>query len=126
MFRLLIRLKAKISPPLPLSRTPLHVAVDIGHYKLARVILQDSQHFGDSKNERDTNGQTPLHLAAKNGDSGMVALLIKFNANFNIRDVDGRTPNDVALLHNCNEEVIEQFGFEDMIVKFRGSKRSSL
>lgn len=55
----------------------------------------------------------------------MVALLIKFNANLHIRDKNGMTAKEIALSVNPNEEVIEQFNFEDMIHKPRTSDLSS-
>jgi ankyrin repeat protein len=50
----------------------------------------------------DTN-ETPLHLAAKNGDYGMVVLLIKLGANDTIRDNFGRKARDVASAYNHSE-----------------------
>jgi hypothetical protein len=116
---------AVIRPAIADSRTCLHIAVQLGHYRLTRAILQYTLGTEDLKNAPDAFGQTPLHIAAQKGDAGMVALLLKFNADPHPKDRNGRTPKELALLNNCEEDVIEQFGFEDMIEKHRGATRRS-
>ncbi len=49
-------------------------------------------------NTQEGNGWTALHSAAKAGSTGAIQLLLKNNANPNIRDVTGRTAYDQAEL----------------------------
>ena len=47
-------------------------------------------------NIKGSNGETPLHKAAKNGHVDMVKLLISNGANKNIKNNDGKTAKDIA------------------------------
>src|SRR5687768_14649938 len=40
---------------------------------------------------------TPLHIAVKNGNIEIAKLLIKSNANLNIKDTSGNTPLNLAI-----------------------------
>jgi tRNA A-37 threonylcarbamoyl transferase component Bud32 len=106
-------------PPLPNGESPLHAAVRLGHYQLARLILREKHAFCNLKNSKDRNGQTPLHIATSDGNAEMVALLLKYNCQINIRDNLGRTPVDLAQSSHGNniDEIIEQFTCKEIIVK---------
>ena len=43
--------------------TPLHYAVDGGHFQVVEVLIKSIQNVAD-KNVGDINGWTPLHVAA--------------------------------------------------------------
>lgn len=47
-------------------------------------------------NAPDYEGNSPLHVAAANGDYDLVKLLLKFGASPNQQDVDGATPLHIA------------------------------
>ena len=78
-----------------------------GHFRLTKTILQDRKSFPNYKNGGDSNGWTPLHLAAMKGDPDMVSLLIKYNSQIEVRDNKGRTPKDLAILNNHGEDILD-------------------
>ncbi len=81
------------------------------------MILRDTKTYPNFKNSTDALGRTPIHIAAQHGHADIVAVLLKFNANYNIRDRSGKTPKETAIACNQNEEVIDQFNIEDIFTK---------
>lgn len=71
------------------TRPPLHLAAEQGAApdirRLARV-------FPRGLNLQDSDGATPLHIAASLGHHNTVRALVKAGANMNIQDSAGRTP----------------------------------
>ena len=57
-------------------------------------------------NVQTTGGWTALHLACRNATKATVDLLLKYNANIQLRDNNGRTPFHFAAL-NDNQELIK-------------------
>ena len=55
------------------GKTPLHVAVNRGHFEIVKLLLEKIE--GD-KNPEDLKGKTPLHFAVINGDYEIVKLLL--------------------------------------------------
>ena len=51
---------------------------------------------GSNVNQRDENGQTPLHYAAQRGATEVAQTLIDRGASLNVKDKDGRTPLHLA------------------------------
>ncbi len=47
-------------------------------------------------NERDEKGRTPLHIAARHGNSEAVTALVNSGANSKAKTKDGKTPFDLA------------------------------
>ena len=54
-------------------------------------------------NVRDSDGQTPLHLAAERGQKEAVKLLLDHGANTNLQANDGDTPLHRSLIEKNNE-----------------------
>lgn len=54
--------------------SPLHIAVQTRNAKLAELLFDRQD--GAEVDTEDASAQTPLHYSAKNGDLGMVKLLI--------------------------------------------------
>ena len=94
------------------GNTPLHIAVRNGDTETARLLLSYYDHiyqknplylaarYGQIKpaqslllpNIKNSSGLTPLHLAAQNGHTEIVQLLLQNNADPNIQDNNGDTP----------------------------------
>lgn len=51
---------------------------------------------GANPNVTDKDGNTPAHIAAKNGHFFILADLEEYNADFSIKNNDGKTPGDLA------------------------------
>ena len=64
-------------------------------------------------------GRTALHIAAEAGSSDLVALLLKYNANRNLRNKELKTPYDIAVESQAElaDEIIEQLSIEDYLSK---------
>jgi ankyrin repeat protein len=72
-----------------LRRTPLWYAVSVGSISRVKLLLATGKVCIDSQ---DVDGRTPLAVAVKQLDYGMVQLLLEKNANVNAKDNKGRTP----------------------------------
>ncbi len=51
-------------------------------------------------NQVNIHGQSPLHIATKNGHCKLVEYLLQHGANINLKDFYGRTPLHYAVLYN--------------------------
>ncbi|KAJ6812316.1 acyl-CoA-binding domain-containing protein 1-like [Iris pallida] len=74
------------------GRTPLHWAVDRGHFSVADMLLQRNADV----NAKDNEGQTPLHYAAVCEREAIAELLVKHNADPDTKDIDGNSPGDLC------------------------------
>jgi len=54
---------------------------------------------GFNVKEKDGKGQTPLHIAAVNGNKNMLSRLLRNGADINARDKNGHTPADLLKIH---------------------------
>ena len=117
VFKYCYQRNAVILPSLEKGRTILHRATELRHYDFTWKILRDNKIFKQNLNEQDIEGCTALHIAVANYDSDLVALLLKYNAKKDIKDIQGHSPVDLAL--SCNnpkiQSIIEQFSIEDCV-----------
>lgn len=70
------------------EQTPLHLAVEDGDIKLAKLCLDK----GANVNAHKVNMSTPLHLAATGGDLEIVKMLIEHDANIEAKNASQETP----------------------------------
>ena len=71
--------------------TPLHFAAIRGYVEMGNLLLDS----GANINDRDDNGQTPLHLAINNGNFDFVSILLfrpSSNIDLAIKDMKGLFP----------------------------------
>lgn len=82
-----------------MCRLPIHVAMSCGKEKVVLLLVEN---FGVSPNISDMNrGKTLLHKACSIGNVNLViTLIIKHEADVNVKDNQNYTPLQVAVLHN--------------------------
>lgn len=99
---------ARTPPPMPSMRVvratdlhSLHDAVEAGHDEAVREMLRR----GDAPDDcgSDVAGETPLHVAAERGLTGIVAQLLAAGASPSARSNDGCTPLHLVA-HCCDTE----------------------
>ncbi|KAM0545028.1 hypothetical protein ACHAPJ_011538 [Fusarium lateritium] len=78
--------------------TGLHAAVYLGETRWALTIINSAADTQMCLNATCSDGQTPLHWAAKYGRELMVELLVQKGADLNVRDRNGDSPLHVALM----------------------------
>lgn len=79
----------------------VHSAVQCGHVEMVKCLL--GMNMLNEKNIKDSNGDTPLHIAIKRNDIKMIDLLLhcKFgNAMLEVQDKDRNTPFNLSILQN--------------------------
>ncbi|ESQ54482.1 hypothetical protein EUTSA_v10025574mg [Eutrema salsugineum] len=74
------------------GRTPLHWAIDRGHFNIAKVLVDNKADV----NAKDNEGQTPLHYAVVCDRESIAEFLVKQKANTASKDNDGNSPLDLC------------------------------
>jgi ankyrin repeat protein len=69
--------------------------------RIAQILIQ----VGVNINVKNSDGNTPLHLAV-GGSSALISLLIQVGANINVKNSDGNTPLMLAIASNDNQNAI--------------------
>ncbi|XP_055307327.1 platelet-derived growth factor receptor alpha-like [Sitodiplosis mosellana] len=91
------------------SWTPLHLAAENDHVKVAEILIN----HGAEVDAKNINKSVPLHVASKNGHVKVAEMLIKHDANVNVTDEFGFTPLHLAASNgdkNMVEFLIEKGG----------------
>jgi ankyrin repeat protein len=70
---------------------------------------------GTNVNTRDTNHNTPLHLASYCQDLKLIRLLLNHGANVNVQNTDGQTPLHVVFLLSAYSE--DSFGIVQLLLE---------
>eukprot|EP00245_Coleochaete_scutata_P012323 TRINITY_DN475_c0_g2_i1.p1 TRINITY_DN475_c0_g2~~TRINITY_DN475_c0_g2_i1.p1 ORF type:complete len:396 (+),score=116.29 TRINITY_DN475_c0_g2_i1:113-1189(+) len=88
------------------GRTALHFACGYGEVKCSEALLE----AGAAVDAVDKKNNTALHYAAGYGRQECVEILLKSGASVTMRNLDGKTPTDVAKLNNQKEvlKLLEQ------------------
>lgn len=84
----------------------LHAPVEYRNQTLLELLLVSAA--AGLVNAPDFLGRTPVHLAATNGDIGMLQTLLKFSPNLivlNCQDIDGFAPLHCAVKNHTSEAV---------------------
>ena len=68
----------------------------MSHYPIPHSYGFTVTHAGALVNARDHRKRTPLHVAAEEGEEGVIAVLLEKKADVNVTDLDGNTPLDLA------------------------------
>lgn len=127
LFKQLAEAGAKIFPGLEGGNSVLHFAVKLGHAGIVKTILRERRLFPNLKNARDHRGKTALHLAAEACNAELVALLLKYNCQPDIKDNQGLTPKEAVepLKHPLTREIIEQLCVEDRMLQSKPNDSGS-
>uniref|UniRef100_A0ABD2W2E2 Uncharacterized protein n=1 Tax=Trichogramma kaykai TaxID=54128 RepID=A0ABD2W2E2_9HYME len=101
----------QIDAPDTLGNTPLHIAVDSRHHKVANLLMRK----GADPRLANFKGMTPLHLCCKRkGDIDMLKMLLQVSAEekrplqIDARDQKGDTPLQYALAQGCSRQMIRE------------------
>uniref|UniRef100_A0A8C1S754 Caskin-2 n=1 Tax=Cyprinus carpio TaxID=7962 RepID=A0A8C1S754_CYPCA len=83
------------------KKTPLDLACEFGRVKVAQLLLSSNMVAslleGDRKDGSDSNCNTPLHLAARNGHKDVIRLLLKAGIDINRTTKAGTALHEAAL-----------------------------
>ncbi|XP_057202676.1 caskin-2 isoform X6 [Triplophysa rosa] len=83
------------------KKTPLDLACEFGRVKVAQLLLNSNMVAslleGDQKDASDSNCNTPLHLAARNGHKDIIRLLLKAGIDINRSTKAGTALHEAAL-----------------------------
>lgn len=78
---------------------PLHFAVLGKSLANAKILLG----AGANANQRDNNGNTPMHIAVANKDLPLVRLLDEFNADARVPNVNEESAIDLAITEDIKD-----------------------
>jgi len=106
MVELLLQRGADVSAKDDTGGTALHLAAQNGFLSIAEVLLKYKANL-HARNSKSNGEQSPLHLAAKNGNATLVGFLLANGDDPNRRDAGGQTPLHVAAAQGRNG-VLEQ------------------
>lgn len=83
------------------KKTPLDLACEFGRAKVAQLLLSSNMVAslleGDRRDASDSNCNTPLHLAARNGHKDVIRLLLKAGIDINRTTKAGTALHEAAL-----------------------------
>ncbi|RZC80984.1 hypothetical protein C5167_043561 [Papaver somniferum] len=98
------------------GRSPLHWAVDCGHFDMVELLLSKNADV----NAQDNEGQTPLHYAAMCDREAIAEVLVKQNADTDVKDNDGSSASDFC---ESNWSWLRKQMLSLLILRFCGSSR---
>lgn len=90
---LLEELPVQVSRKDSKGRTAMHLAAEGNHAEVAQLLLAQGRAPPDT---RDAQGRTPLMIAAESGHARTARVLMRFGANSEAEDRDGRTAISLA------------------------------
>ena len=94
--------KVEINTPDKEGMLPIHYAVKYRHPKTVAMLVSANNDINAKEN---SFGNTPLHLAAINGDAWSYKILLKNGANTNITNNNNKKPLDYAIKYGHTDVV---------------------
>mmetsp|Transcript_23508 Transcript_23508/g.40201 ORF Transcript_23508/g.40201 Transcript_23508/m.40201 type:complete len:133 (+) Transcript_23508:112-510(+) len=79
----------------------LHVAANKGMDEIVKLLIRHKANV----NKQNKLGSTALHCASGYGNLGTVRALLEAGASTDLRDMEGKTPHDLAKLYGQTEVV---------------------
>lgn len=92
MAKLLLEHGANVDITINTKESPLLMAAKYNNARMAKLLIQNSADV----NFKDIMQFTVVHWAAKNGNKELLDLLLSNGAKINARNINGRSPLDVA------------------------------
>lgn len=97
--------KEKVNSQNKAGWTPLHFAVQGGHVKTARILIEK----GADPNIESISGKTPIHLACDKEDTNMLLCLLKKDVDPDKQNTNGWAPPEAAKILIANLKEIKTF-----------------
>jgi ankyrin repeat protein len=97
---------ANYSQEVPRGVTGLHLAAYFGLTGVASILLQERLTHGCDPDSFDSDNQTPLLWAARNGHEAVAGLLADSNASLEVRDKEQGATSLIWAARNGHEEVV--------------------
>lgn len=101
----------------------MHIVALHGHTECARYLLEQ----GADINCQDEDGHTPLIAAAKNGEIGVIELLIMHKADLTLYDNNGNTALHLACLKKHSHTallLLDYINDEDIINMINNDRKT--
>ena len=109
VFELLLKDSEDHKPPNSFGKTPLHVIAESGSEKCLDILVGHVKNLGKRKinvNKKDSQGNTPLHLASRNGHDVIVKQLLELGAEVETLDQKGKNALQIAI-ESKQENIVE-------------------
>lgn len=94
--------------------TLLYLATKVGNDALVHTMFSTFPELNPNKTGDHPDGKLPLMKAAQNNDVGILQLLLKHNANVNLKDLNGNNALDWAVMDggriNASVNILESYG----------------
>uniref|UniRef100_A0A1A9VC28 LEM domain-containing protein n=1 Tax=Glossina austeni TaxID=7395 RepID=A0A1A9VC28_GLOAU len=100
---------------------PLHYVCGMENEQLAIKVAKRFLEMGANPNVRSEDNMTPLHIAAIHGREEIVKLLLQYDADLEIYDVDRKTPLLYAI-EECHFEVVQLMRDHIFLKKYEKKK----
>lgn len=101
--QLLLDNGADIAIPANPRKSLLHLAVGSGSETITRLVLEHGSGIIDIDMVRKSTSETALHRAARDGQTGIVKMLLERGADASIRNWWGDTALSEAVRYKCGE-----------------------